>query len=368
MCATTGKESPIFGVSTPVQTPALVVDAAAFNRNLSVMASQRPGTTLRPHVKAHKCTSLAARQAALGHTAFTCATPREIIGMARAGLGSDLLLANETIDPRRLSEMASLDDVHVTVAVDSHETVVAASRAGIRRVLIDVNVGLPRCGCRPDDAASLAQLCMDHGLVVRGVMGYEGHLMAMSDRDEQLTKVRSSMTLLLQAFDAVRSLAGDECTIVSAGGTGTFDLYRADDPVLGRITEVQAGSYALLDTQYGSQGLPFNQAVFVIGTVISRGDGWYVADVGLKSLGMDHGNPAIAGASVWFCSDEHVTFSLRDGIPALAVGDRVVVTPAHVDPTVAQHEQMLLIEGDLSGTKVEDVRIIDSWPIDLRGW
>lgn len=349
-------------------TPALVLDTVAFDRNLRDMAAQRPGTTLRPHVKAHKCTSLASRQALMGHSAFTCATPREVIGMARAGLGDDLLLANETVDQRRLSDMAALDDARVTVAVDSRETILAASRAGIGHVLIDVNVGLPRCGCRPEDAASLARLCIENGLIVRGVMGYEGHLMAMSERDEQRTRVRSSMMLLLQAFDDVRPVAGDECTIVSAGGTGTFDHYRADDLVLGRITEVQAGSYALLDTQYGSQGLPFRQAVYVIGTVISRGDGWYVADVGLKSLGMDHGNPSIAGASVWFCSDEHVTFSLRDGVPALAIGDRVVVTPAHVDPTVAQHEQMLLVEGDLSGTKVEDARVVDSWSIDLRGW
>lgn len=356
-----------------VSTPALVVDADVFDHNLSVMSQARPGTALRPHVKAHKCTSLAARQAALGHTAFTCATPREVVGMARAGLGTDLLLANETVDMNRLGAMAALENARVTIAVDSPETIEAAARAGIHNVLIDVNVGLPRCGCRPEDAASLATLCEQHNLVVRGVMGYEGHLMAMTDRADQRMKVRESMTLLVEAFDSVRTASGASCTIISAGGTGTFDLFDANDPVLGRIDEVQAGSYALMDSQYGAQGLPFGQAVYVIGTVISNGDGWYVADVGLKSLGMDHGNPTIPGASVWFCSDEHITFSLRDGERHLSIGDHIAVVPAHVDPTVSQHENMLVVDGLVVEGMVRqgsemDARVVDQWTIDLRGW
>jgi D-serine deaminase-like pyridoxal phosphate-dependent protein len=115
-------------------------------------------------------------------------------------------------------------------------------------------------------------------------MGYEGHLMAMSDRSDQATKVRSSMAQLVEAFDAVRSVVGESCTIVSAGGTGTFDLYDSNDPVLGRVTEVQAGSYALMDTQYMAQRLGFHQAVVVIGTVVSIGESWYVADFGRDRL------------------------------------------------------------------------------------
>lgn len=355
-----------------VSTPALVVDIGAFEDNLRIMSEMRPGRRLRPHVKAHKCTSLAARQRDLGHSAFTCATPREVLGLAAAGLGDDILLANETVDSRRLAAMAACD-ASITIAVDSPETADAAARAGITQVLIDVNVGLPRCGCRPADAVSLAEQCVRHGLVVRGVMGYEGHLMAMTDRTAQRSQVRESMAELVRVFDEVRPIAGDACTIISAGGTGTVDLYVADDPILGRITEVQAGSYALMDTQYTSQGLPFRQAVYVIGTVISQGDAWYVADVGLKSLGMDHGNPRIPGASVWFCSDEHVTFSLSPETTPLTVGDRVAVIPAHVDPTVSQHDTMFIVSGfivsgDPSGTAFEDLRIVETWPVDLRGW
>lgn len=325
-------------------TPALVVDADVFDRNLALMASVHPGPALRPHVKAHKCTALAAAQAAVGHLRFTCATAREVVGMAAAGLGHDLLLANETLDPARLRAMAELDHP-VTVAVDSEATADAAADHGITQCLIDVNVGLPRCGVAPEGAGRLADHARARGLEVRGVMGYEGHLMMVTDRREQAERVAESMALLRRAHDDV---GGD---IVSAGGTGTYDLH--DDT---GVTEVQAGSYALMDTHYGSLGLPFGQAVHVIGTVISVADRYAVADVGLKALGMDHGDPTVEGGTVWFCSDEHVTFSPD---PPRSVGDRIRVVPAHVDPTLALHEAMWL---------VRDGEVIDRWPIDLRGW
>ena len=356
-------------------TPTLVVDAGAFERNLTAMATVRPGETLRPHVKAHKSTSLAAHQAAHGHLTFTCATPREVVGMAEAGVGTDLLLANETVDPVRLAAMAraeSATGAMVTVAIDSLETLGAARDAGIRHVLIDVNVGLPRCGITPERAADLAARAAETGLAVRGVMGYEGHLMAVKDRDDQRAKVLASMTTLVECAHAVRRVVGDGASIVSAGGTGTFDLYDRDHPILRQVNEVQAGSYALMDSHYGALSLPFEQALFVVGTVISRTEGtseaspsWAVVDIGLKSLGMDHGNPTIAGASVWFCSDEHTTFSANDGAPLPAVGDRVSVRPAHVDPTVAMHAAMHVVDDVRAGS---DARVIEVWPVDLRGW
>jgi D-serine deaminase-like pyridoxal phosphate-dependent protein len=321
-----------------------VIDADAFDHNLAVMAALLPGERLRPHVKAHKCTALAAAQYAVGHRGFTCATPREVVGMARAGLGDDLLLANETVDPDRLGAMAALD-VAVTVAVDSDATVAAAAAAGISACLVDVNVGLPRCGVTPEGAGRLADRARAAGLEVRGVMGYEGHLMMVPDRAERLDAVERSMEMLRRAHQDV----GGE--IVSAGGTGTFDLHGATG-----VTEVQAGSYALMDGQYGRQGLPFAQALTIVGTVISVGDGWAVADVGLKALGMDHGNPEVADGTVWFCSDEHLTYAPSS--PVL-VGDRATVVPAHVDPTMAMHETAWLVRGG---------EVIDRWPIDLRGW
>ena len=255
-----------------LSTPAVIIDAAALERNLSAMSAMVPGQRLRPHVKAHKCTALAARQASHGHTTFTCATPREVMGMADAGLGQDLLLANETLDPRRLGAMASLADAAmVTIAVDSAETVAAAATAGIVNVLIDVNIGLPRCGVDPDKAGALADAARKRGLVVRGVMGYEGHLMMVGDADEKEREVNAAVDLLLAAH---RDVGGD---IVSSGGTGTYQFQT-------RVTEIQAGSYALMDTAYASLGLPFEPALHVLGTVISVNPQWAVADVGLKAL------------------------------------------------------------------------------------
>ncbi len=327
-----------------LSTPALLIDADAFEHNLTTMAAVLPGSRLRPHVKAHKCTSLARAQRAHGHRSFTCATPREVIGMAAAGLGDDLLLANETLDPARLAAMAALQDRSlITVAVDSHETVDAAASAGLKYALIDVNVGLPRCGCRPSDAGHLADYARGRGLVVRGVMGYEGHLMAMPDRTQQRAKVAEAMEKLIVAGLLV---GGD---IISAGGTDTYDLHD-------QVNEVQAGTYALMDTHYGGRGHPFRQACFVLATVISSNDEYAVADAGLKTQGMDHGNPSIEGAKVRFLSDEHITFSPT---ARMAVGERVKVVPAHIDPTMAMHEVAWLVRGD---------EVVDRWPIDLRGW
>jgi D-serine deaminase-like pyridoxal phosphate-dependent protein len=137
--------------------------------------------------------------------------------------------------------------------------------------------------------------------------------------------------------------------VISAGGTGTYDLNSW-------ATEIQAGSYALMDTAYGKLGLPFVQALTILSTVISVSPGWAVADCGLKALGMDHGNPSIDGAEVWFCSDEHVIFAPESPV---RVGDRIRVLPAHIDPTVAYHESLHLVEGD---------EVVERWDVDLRGW
>jgi len=306
------------------------------------MADTLPGNRLRPHVKAHKCTELAKHQAAAGHSGFTCATVREMEGMVRAGLGHDLLLANEVVDATRLGVLARAG-ARITVAVDSEATIDTAARAGLSEVLIDVNVGLPRCGCLPEDAGRLADRARAAGLTVRGVMGYEGHIVGLEDRSARAAMLEDAMGHLVSAAGEVGG------GVISAGGTGTYDLNSW-------ATEIQAGSYALMDTAYGKLGLPFAQALSVLSTVISVSASWAVADCGLKAFGMDHGNPALEGAEVWFCSDEHLVFA-----PAspFRVGDRVRVIPAHVDPTVAYHESLFLVDGD---------EVVDRWEVDLRGW
>ena len=319
-------------------TPALVVDRATLESNIATMSAALPGGRLRPHVKAHKCTALARLQAAAGHRTFTCATIREVEGLAAAGLGDDLLLANEVLDARRLG---AIRGARVTVAVDSEATIEAAAAGGVREVVIDVNVGLPRCGCAPGDAGRLADRARARGLEVRGVMGYEGHLMMVDQPTDKAAETERCMAELLAAHDDV---GGD---LVSAGGTGTYHVNRW-------ATEIQAGSYLLMDTRYAQEGVPFGQALTVLGTVISTSPEWSVIDIGLKSTSFDHGNPTVPGGLVWFGSDEHLTFS-----PPRRVGERVRVEPSHVDPTVALHDTLHLVDGD---------DVLESWPVDLRGW
>jgi D-threonine aldolase len=327
---------------TDLQTPALIVDSEAFEHNLSTMSAALPGARLRPHVKAHKTTALARRQADAGHLGFTCATILEVERLAAAGLGTDLMLANEVVDARRLGAVVESGS-RVTVAVDSETTVAAAADGGVREVIIDVNVGLPRCGCAPEAAGALADVARARGLEVRGVMGYEGHVVGLDDRAEREKKTAECMELLVQAHGDV---GGD---LISAGGTGTYDINTW-------ATEIQAGSYALMDTAYAKLDLPFRHALTVLATVISVSPGWAVADCGLKALGMDHGNPTMPNGDVWFCSDEHITFAPAEPV---RVGDRVRVIPAHVDPTIAYHERMHVAAGD---------DVVDVWDVDMRGW
>jgi D-serine deaminase-like pyridoxal phosphate-dependent protein len=207
--------------------------------------------------------------------------------------------------------------------------------------VIDVNVGLPRCGCDPADAGRLAEAARGAGLEVRGVMGYEGHVVGLTDAEERAAQTKTAMEPLVAAHADV----GGE--LVSAGGTGTYACNTW-------ASEIQAGSYALMDTAYGKLGLPFGQGLFVLATVISSSAEWSVADAGLKAFGMDHGNPELEGSTVWFCSDEHTTFSAPR-----PVGERVRFAPAHIDPTMAYHERAYVCSGE---------QIVDVWPIDLRGW
>lgn len=326
-------------------SPSLVIERSVLDHNIATIGETLPGTRLRPHVKAFKSTALARRLADAGHHTFTCATVREAEGMAAAGLGDDLLIANEVVDPDQLARAAAIEPA-ITLALDSDATVDRAAAAGIRRALIDVNVGLPRCGCPPDDAGRLADRARAAGIEVRGVMGYEGHLMMVHDRAARIRKVERSMELLLQAAAAV---GGD---IVSAGGTGTYDTNTW-------ANEIQAGTFVLGDTQYQELDLPFRLALAVECTVLAvNPDGWIVVNAGLKSLGMDHGNPSWPAGEVMFCSDEHTTLRPAE-LDSWAVGARTRLHPAHLDPTIAKHERMWLVDGD---------DLVDELPVDLRHW
>ncbi len=323
-------------------TPALWADVDVLRSNIAEMAKRLPGNRLRPHVKAHKTSALARLQHDAGHQGFTCATSREVLGLAKAGLGDDLLLANETVDVSRLAAMAATS-ARVTVAVDSDATIDAAAEAGIRECVIDIRVGF-RCGCEVDEAAQLADRARASNIEVRGVMGYEGHAMGVVDLDRRRELVKAAMERLVEAH----SLVGGD--LITGGGTGTHAINTW-------VNEIQAGSYVLMDTAYTEQtDQPFSQGLFLQSTVVSVAEKFAVCDAGLKAQGMDHGNPSWGDGEIMFCSDEHTNLVPDNSVK---VGDRVSLTPAHIDPTMAKHQVLHLV------SKGE---VIDRWDIDLRHW
>jgi len=331
-------------------TPALIADSKVLDANITTMAAKRPGRALRPHVKAFKSTAMAKKLVEAGHETFCCATIREIEGMVKAGLGNDLLLANETLDARRIGDLLATEKCRITIAVDSLETIAAAAAAGVQEVLIDVNVGLQRCGCSPDEAGFLSEKAKASGLQVRGVMGYEGHLMHDPDMHRRTEKTQESMKQLIFAHENV---GGD---VISGGGTGTWECNQT-------VTELQAGSYVLMDGDYSNLGLPFKEGLLLLTTVISTSkSGYAVLDGGLKALSVDSGNPKLLGkGEVMFCSDEHTT--ITNG--SWSVGQKVGLRPSHIDPTISKHESIYLVE------EIEeslDAELIETLKIDLRGW
>jgi D-serine deaminase-like pyridoxal phosphate-dependent protein len=351
-----------------IPTPALIGDVAAMQRNIDRMAAYyaHGACKLRPHFKAHKTPEIARRQLAAGNcTGLTCATVGEAEVIVGERLTDDILIANEVVGPGKADRVARLcARTDVKVAVDSHEGLEdiarAARAAGIEvGVVVDVSVGLPRCGIAHGEPAVALARSVDatDGTRLCGAMGYEGHVVGIEDRAEREARTTRAIDRLVTTARMIRE-AGLPCDIVSGGGTGTFDITGRMEG----ITEVQAGSYVLMDTAYAKLGLPFEQAFSVLGTVLSRPrPEQCAADAGHKSCSMDHGNPdvkGVDGASVLFLSDEHATIALPPE-STIAVGDRIELWPSHIDPTVNLHDVMYAVEGD---------EVVGVWPIAARGY
>jgi len=188
-------------------------------------------------------------------------------------------------------------------------------------------------------------------------MGYEGHAVAIEDRSEREARAHQALQRLLSSVALVRE-AGLPCPIVSAGGTGTYDITGRVEGV----TEIQAGSYVLMDTAYAKLDLPFELAFSVLGTVLSRPRPTLcVADCGHKSCTQDHGQPAVkgvAGATVVFLADEHALITLPEEA-YVKPGDRIELWPSHIDPTINLHDVLYAVEGG---------DVVEVWPIAARGY
>jgi 3-hydroxy-D-aspartate aldolase len=349
-----------------IPTPALILDVPTMERNIRRMAeffAEGP-TKLRPHFKAHKTPEIARRQLAAGScVGLTCATVGE--AEVAAGFCEDILIANQVIGLDKCARVAILakSGVDIKVAVESELGLEQMSKAALDTettvgVLVEVNIGF-RAGTAPGEpAVALARRVTDTpGVDLRGLMGYEGPAAGIEERELREAMARQALDRLLSTVPLFKG-AGLPTDIVSAGSTGTYDITGRMDGV----TEIQAGSYVLMDTAYGKEDLPFEQAFWVLGTILSRPSPTSVTtDCGHKSCSQDHGMPDvrdIAGASVRFLADEHVMIAVPPD-NALAVGDRIQLVPSHIDPTINLHDVFYALEGD---------RVIGRWPIEARGY
>jgi D-serine deaminase-like pyridoxal phosphate-dependent protein len=350
-----------------IDTPALLLDLDVMERNIARMAAAFRGLTakLRPHAKTHKTPLIAHKQLAAGAVGITCAKLGEAEVMVEGGI-RDILIANQIVGARKISRLVSLArHADLIVAVDDqqnvHDLSHAARAAGVSlRVLVEVDVGMHRCGVAPGEPAlSLArQVEGAPGLKFAGLMGYEGHLVFVPSLEERAHRVHADMQTLIDAvsFLEARGLLVD---IVSAGGTGTAMLTGR----LPGITEIQAGSYVFMDGRYKTvEGVDFDWALTLLTTVISRPrPDRAIVDAGMKTLTHEFGLPRFKGREdleLVGLSEEHGTVKLRDPSVALRPGDRLELIPSHGDTTLNLHD---FYYGARHG-RVEAV-----WPIAARG-
>jgi D-serine deaminase-like pyridoxal phosphate-dependent protein len=342
-----------------VDTPALLLDLDAFEANIERLHDEvlPTGVAIRPHGKAHKCVEIARRQLAAGAVGVCAQSLGEAEVFALAGI-ADVLLSNQIAGADKAARLAAIAGIaRVAVCVDNPEQVaqlaVAVADAGTTLgVLIEVAMGR-RCGVadvtealRLVDAIGAAP-----GLELRGLQAYAGsvqHVRAATDRVEAIERARATA-------EPIRDALGVEH--VTGAGTGTYPLEVAS----GFWTEIQPGSYVLMDADYhvNEEPPPFRQALFVEGRVISTHRDRAVIDVGHKAVAVDSGPPTPpAGLSVFGLSDEHTILLVEDGHEPPAYGSTVRLVPGHCDPTVNLHDWIVAVRGDV----VEDI-----WPVEARG-
>jgi D-serine deaminase-like pyridoxal phosphate-dependent protein len=345
-----------------VVTPALMLDLAAARRNIDKMAERLRTMTaeLRPHIKVHKSPQLARMQLDAGAIGLSVATVWEAIVMARAG-ASSLFVVNTVAGRDKLAALAALaHEAEVMIAVDdpvnAQEIARAATDAGVNiGILIEVDTGMDRAGVDSTEdalvmAARVAEL---PGVRLMGVTGYEGHCSLTPEHDLRHQRQQAAMGFLVETAEAIRS-QGLPAPIVSAGGTATWD-WTATFP---GVTEIQAGSYTVMDNFHGAMVGDFENALTVLATVISRRPERVIVDAGNKSMGA----PALASikghdlANFRF-DEEHGLFAATPS-DGLAVGDVVELIPGYAPGTVNWYDAYHVIEDD---------HVVDIWPVIPRG-
>lgn len=346
-----------------LETPALILELDAFERNLERGNALVRGTgmRMRPHYKSSKCAYIAHRQIEAGAKGITCSKLAEAEDLIHAGI-EDVLIANQVTEVSKLARAASLAKcARLTVCVDAQENIMALEAAASAQdarihVLVEYDVGNRRCGVRTEEEVlSLAQcvLACPH-LLFDGVQAYAGNLAHEEDaakRKAASAEVETRLRSLL-AFLHAHGVAVQE---VSGTSTGTLE-FRGSDTV---YTEVQAGSYIYMDTAYRRVGAPFEHALFVLSSVISKSAGATIFDAGTKCLSLDQTLPALADFPdlILRMSEEHCK-AVDARLDGVAVGDKLRIIPGHCCTTINLFDQLYL---------VRDGKVVDRVPVTGRG-
>ena len=343
-------------------TPALILDLPVARRNIAKMADRLKSmpAKLRPHIKVHKSPELARMQVEAGAIGISTATVWEAIVMVRSGLDG-IFVVNTVAGREKLAALAAIArDADVMVAVDDAQNAAAIATAAKAAgstvgVLIEVDTGMDRAGVdTAEQAVELARrLATMDGIKLLGLTGYEGHCSLTPERDLRAQRQRVAMSLLVESAGMIRA-AGLPCSIVSAGGTATWDWTAST----AGVTEIQAGSYAVMDNFHAGMAGDFEKALTVMSTVISRPPDRVIVDAGNKSLGF----PALTTIrghelTALRFDEEHGLF-VADASCPLRVGDVVELVPGYSPGTVNWYDAYHVVEGD---------RVVDIWPVIPRG-
>ena len=356
-----------------VDTPALLLDLDAFERNLDRMDASLTGkpVKLRPHAKSHKCPEIALRQLQRGAAGVCCQKVTEAEAMVEGGV-PDVLIANEVVGAPKLKRLAALAKrARIAVCADDSGNVTAldeaARAAGVKLdVLVEVNVGANRCGVAPGEPSlRLAQaISRARNLRFAGLQAYQGAAQHLRKVEDRRAAIEDACALVRETTELLED-ARIPCERVTGAGTGTY-MFEA---LSGVYNELQAGSYIFMDVDYArndwtESSIPrFEHSLFVWTTAMSRAaPERAVVDAGLKASSVDSGMPRVAeleGAEYVKASDEHGVLKLNGSV-RLAVGDKLKLIPGHCDPTVNLHNHLIGVAGGLQKGRVERVIRVDA--------
>ena len=349
-----------------IPTPALVIDANLLEKNIQKMQSflKNSGVAIRPHTKTHKSPMIAHKQMDAGAIGICCATIGEAETMVYSGL-KHILITSQVFGIEKVRRLVNLGrSAEIIVAVDNEENleqiIQESSKIGVKLgVMVEIDVGMDRCGTRSiDQTMLLAQLAYDSpSIEFKGVFGYEGHAVFIEDRGKRTETGQKGNSFLVQVADTIRE-RGIPVEIVSAAGTGTYDIAG----VFPGITEIQAGSYLFMDGTYEKLGLPFEQALTVLSTVIScPTPEIFVLDVGMKGISIERSLPKIQhhdDLEIVKLSEAHAKGIVGLGSLNLKAGQKVHLIPSHCCTTVNMYNEMYVVRNGF----VEAL-----WPVTGRG-